>query len=72
MSNTYEEKLVAAAREEAQKEYNCKEEDIKLIEARYEPESNEWFVTLRILEQFTKEWLVYDYEGLIYCDLVES
>ncbi|MDJ0617876.1 MAG: hypothetical protein QNJ63_14225 [Calothrix sp. MO_192.B10] len=71
MSNSYEEKLVAAAKENAQKEYGCQEEDIQLIEARYEPEPNEWFVTLRVLEK-TREWLVYDYEGQIYCDLIEN
>ncbi len=72
MSNNYEEKVVAAAQEKAQKEYNCGEEDIKLLEARYDHELNEWFVTFRILEKLTSEWLVYDYEGLIYCDLIDN
>ena len=70
MSNSEEAKLVAAAREKAQTEYNCGEEDIKLMEARYDHELNEWFVTFRVLEKITSEWLVYDYEGVIYCDLI--
>ena len=72
MSNSDEEKLVVAARERARTEYNCEEKDIKLMEASYDHELNEWFVTFRILEKFTSEWLVYDYEGVIYCDLIDN
>ena len=60
MSNSDEEKLVTAAREEVKKQYKCEEGDIKLMEARYDHELNEWFVTFRVLEKFTSEWLVYD------------